>query len=143
MADNKFIARTHVKNGLTTEITMGDHKIISDQSTAAGGHDEGACPASLLSAAIAGCQAMLVHVLAQKQKLNIRHCEIEVTGELADDYAKTSSGFHDVYSVFHFDSDEPQEKLDKLVEQVEKICPVMNSLKKAPTFHTEIKVERS
>ncbi|MEL3908237.1 MAG: OsmC family protein [Treponemataceae bacterium] len=104
-----------------------------------GGNDKGGCPASLLSAAICGCETMIASVLIEKMRLKVKSFNVEVTGLLSDDYAKNGSGFHDIHTTFSFDSDEPDEKLQKLVEMVEASCPVMNSIKKPGKFHSEIK----
>jgi putative redox protein len=69
--------------GFTQEITIGSHRIFSDEPKAQGGEDAGPSPYELLAAALGACTSMTLGIYARRKQwplasviVRLRHSKI-------------------------------------------------------------------
>jgi uncharacterized OsmC-like protein len=136
-----------VKSGpLQVSVKAGKHKLILDEDKALGGTGEGPAPAQMLLAAIGGCMLNTMQAWSHLLNIKFRGAEINVKGSLdaqgflgIDD--KVPAGFQTIELELAIDSEEPPEKIKKLVEAVEKHCPVYNTVLKSAKLKVTLKSE--
>ncbi|MDD1776991.1 MAG: OsmC family protein [Candidatus Helarchaeota archaeon] len=134
-----------IKSGpLKVDVKVGKHKLIFDEDKALGGTGEGPAPSSMLLAAIGGCMLNTMQAWSQLLKIKINGADISVKGTLdaqgflgIDD--KIPAGFQTIDIDIAIDSEEPPEKITKLVEAVEKHCPVYNTVLKSAKMKVALK----
>jgi uncharacterized OsmC-like protein len=124
-----------VKSGpYQVNVKAGKHKFILDEDKAIGGSAEGPSPAQMLLASIGGCMLNTLSAWSQLLDTPITAAEINVKGTLDVQGmlgldANISPGFQEISIDINIDSDAPPEKKQKLIETVEKYCPVYNTLR--------------
>lgn len=131
------VART-VAGGFTTHVNAGGHALLVDEPTAVGGANLGPSPYDLLSAALASCTSMTLHMYAARKGIaldaatvRVRHSKLH-----AQDCADCENR---VGKVDEFQrridlegplSDEQRQRLGEIADR----CPVHR------TLHSEVKV---
>ena len=116
-----------------TECRAGKHLIIIDQPANAGGTDEGPTPLDVQLMALGGCIASIGRIVAMQRHLDIRGFVVLLEGELDTDglLGKPSNkraGFSAITACVKIDSDITQEEQQKLLNEIEKRCPVSDNL---------------
>jgi putative redox protein len=126
---------------LRNDIEAGEHRLIADEPTDAGGTDAGPTPYDFLSAGLGACTSMTMRVVAKRENIPLQGVEIFITNDRM--YAKdcadctSASGYihrFDVRIKLIGNLTEPQR--ERLLS-VAKRCPV------AKTLTSEIKIEES
>ncbi len=108
------------------------HVIIQDLPEFAGGKDAGPLPPELLLASLAGCIGIVARFHSGKFGIEIKGMEIEVEGDydprgFAGQDVKP--GFQEIRVKVTVDApDASEEDLKKLMEFVEKHCPIEDTL---------------
>lgn len=134
---SQVVARTE-QGSFTTEIKAGKHHLLADEPEEVGGSNLGPTPYGLLSAALAACTTMTLHMYATRKKWDLK--EVKVHIDHNKDYAQDCEECEKSSSkVDHFrkkieligDLDETQKQ--RLLEIADK-CPVHK------TLHSEVKV---
>ena len=127
------------KDKMAFEADIDGHKIMMDASSAVGGENKGPTPKPLLLASLGGCTAMDVISIAKKMRQEVSSFEIELTGELDDEFPKHYTGIHLIYKFSGKDLD--PEKLDKAVNlSQDRNCGISATLRKAMGITHEIKI---
>ena len=119
-----------------TECRAGKHLIIIDQPANAGGTDEGPTPLDVQLMALGGCIAAIGRIVAMQRHLNVRGFEILLEGALDTDglLGKPSDkrvGLSTITVRMKIDTDLGREEQQKLLNEIEKRCPVSDNLKNA------------
>jgi len=114
-------------------VRAGRHKFVLDEDKAIGGTGEGPSPAELLLTSIGGCLLSTMEVWSNILKIKINSTDISVKGTIdvmgmlgIDD--KIPSSFQEIKVELKIISDEPDDKINNLIEMVEKHCPVYNTI---------------
>ncbi|CAN5134474.1 OsmC family protein [soil metagenome] len=115
----KIIARR--REGFTHDIEIGDHSMVIDEPTAAGGNDEGPSPTRVLAASLAACTAITVEMYADRKEWDVGQLEVEV--ELHADGPVPKS--FDV--TLHCPGTLDDEQLERILKIAAK-CPVHKAL---------------
>ncbi len=139
MAGFKFSAESQPLEKLYTKVDMEGHELFSDQPESNGGSDRQACPVSIMVASIAACESMITRKLSEKMRLNIKNHRIAVDAYIPEGYEKDGRGIEKLHISYIFDSEEPDEKLEKLVANMAKLCPIVNSINTKANITHEIK----
>ena len=142
MAEFKFSAESQALEKLYTKVDMEGHELFADQPTSNGGSDKQACPVSIMVGSIAACESMITRRLVEKMRLNIKDHRIHVDAYIPQGYEKDGRGIEKLHITYIFDSDEPDEKLEKLVANMAKACPIVNSINSSAKITHEIKRQR-
>lgn len=121
------------ETGLQTSINIRDFApIIVDEPVNLGGADEGPNPVELVLAGLSSCASVMIAFIAKEQNFSYSGVEFKNEGELdlrgLQGVEGVSPHFQSVTFDVIFTTDESQEKIDALKNEVEKRCPVLNLL---------------
>ncbi|MFH1970653.1 MAG: OsmC family protein [Verrucomicrobiota bacterium] len=125
------------------ECRAGKHLVIIDQPANAGGTDEGPTPLDVQLMALGGCIASIGRLVAMQRHLNVRGFKILLEGELdTDGLLGRPSGQRVGLSVItarvKIDTDLGQEEQQKLLNEIEKRCPVSDNLQNATPINVTL-----
>ena len=121
------------RKGFTHDITIGDHKLVADEPTDAGGNDEGPSPTRLLAASLAACTAITIEMYAERKEWDLDDVEVEVEPD-RDDQPK---GFTVTIKV---PKELPEEQRERLLQIAAK-CPVHRALSHETPVTVDDRVE--
>lgn len=125
------------KEKMAFEAEVNGHKITIDAADAVGGEDRGPRPKALLLVSLAGCTGMDVISILKKMRVNPDYFNVEVEGELQDEFPKPYEHIHIRY-IFKGD-DLPLSKIEKAVNlSQDRYCGVSDMLGKAAKMTHEI-----
>jgi uncharacterized OsmC-like protein len=116
------------------EIRIQDFQIISDSPEDFAGYNLGPSSPNLQLGVLGSCVTHIALIQAAVLQISLDKLEVEVTGELNPLAGKP--GYEDVphypqnirYTI-QVVSNEPQERLQELLEAIERVCPIFNLLK--------------
>ena len=95
-----------------------------------GGHDNGVRPMQALLSALGGCSGVDLVMILNKQKENIEHYEMEISGERAE--GKEPSLWETIHIVFKLKGSMTKEKAEKACAlSIDKYCSVAATLRAA------------
>lgn len=104
-----------------------------DAAPEIGGQGNGFRPMELLLAGLAGCSAIDILNILNKQKLNPEHFDVEVTGERNHD--NVPAVFGRIHVVFSYAGDVPHDKVERAAKlSMEKYCSVSKMLSSTATI---------
>ncbi len=127
------------KDKMAFETDIDGHKILLDAAEDVGGENKGPTPKPLLLVSLGGCTAMDVISIARKMRQDVSSFEVELTGDMEDDFPKAFLGIHLIYKFKGTDLD--PEKLDKAVNlSQDRYCGISATLRKALGLTYEIKI---
>jgi|SRR5580658_1208207 putative redox protein len=113
-------ASTALSGKFRQSITVGNHTLIGDESTEAGGDDAGPDPHEYLLAALASCTSMTVQTYTDRKGWPLRSVRVDVVGARKDEtYAITRT--------IHLDGDLDAEQRARVLDIANK-CPVHRTL---------------
>jgi putative redox protein len=116
------IVVTHEK-GLSFAARIRDHRLLTDQSTRAGGEDSAPSPTELISAALGSCIALYVHQFCVSRGLPHDGMRIEVTPRSVANPNRIAE-----LSVAVVLPGELSSHTREMLERVVRSCPVHNTL---------------
>ena len=70
---------TSDNQGFRTSLQVGGHALVADEPVAVGGTNAGPSPYGLISAALASCTAMTLHLYAKQKQLPVTGIRVSVT----------------------------------------------------------------
>ncbi|MFP4383716.1 MAG: OsmC family protein [Spirochaetia bacterium] len=116
----KITAR-HVTGCLQSVVDNGRHHgLVLDLPQAKSGDDVGPTALELSAMALAGCISTIWAVVAKNSKVSYRKIIVELDAEKGD----SDPTFTKATAVVSVDSDEDQEKLERILDKTMKACPV-------------------
>ncbi len=119
------------------EADIDGHKIMMDATPKVGGEHRGPTPKPLLLASLGGCTAMDVISLATKMRQEVEHFEIELEGEIFDEFPMHYTDIKLIYKFKGKDLD--KKKLEKAVKlSQERYCGVSATLQKSVGLSYEV-----
>ena len=100
-------------------------------------------PGEAMLAALGACKAMVVKSVAEKMRTAVDSIKVEIEGTIdPEGYMGLNKdakiGFSDIKTHYYFDSEEPKEKIEKMIEYAEAHCPVMDTMVNPANFTHEI-----
>lgn len=121
------------ENGMKTRIRVREFdNIVMDEPPALGGTDQGPNPMEFVMAALDGCVAVMINLIAGEQgfafgDLKVRSSGVlDVRGLLGT--ANVRRHFQEVTLAVELRTDEPAERLQALRDAVHARCPAINLL---------------
>lgn len=133
------IARS--ERGFRVDIDAGGHHLVADEPLDAGGSDQGPTPYDFLSAGLAACTSMTLHLVAKRENIPLEGLEMKVMNDRT--YAKdcadcaSAAGYIHRFTVeIRFIGNFTDAQRTRL-QQVAGRCPV------AKTLTSEIKIEEA
>jgi uncharacterized OsmC-like protein len=128
--------------GFAQEITVGSHRLFSDEPKSAGGNDAGPSPYELLAAALGACTSMTLGMYARQKHwplasvtVRLRHSKVHPTD--CANCESTEALLDRIDRDIELTGDLSEEQRAKLLEIADK-CPVHRSLTKAIAIHTRL-----
>lgn len=107
-------------------------KVTLDEGEALGGTNTGMSPGELQLCTLGGCLTILTSMIAKKMRLNIEEIRVDTEGDVDTDgfsgVKGVRPGFQQIRYTFHFKTDEPEKKIERLVTMVEGLCPIHDTL---------------
>ncbi len=124
---------TKLPEGLQVETNSRKFKIIYDEPEQMGGSNEGINPVEGLLTSLGACQTIVAFAFAQAMHFNLKGFHVELEGDLDPDgftgrNPKVRKGFTEIRYKMFFETDEPEEKVQKFGDFIEKTCPVTDTL---------------
>jgi putative redox protein len=130
----KAVARRVGGNGLKHHISVGDHKLTSDEPRSHGGTDAGPNPQELLAASLASCSAITMEMYAKRKGWEVGDVVVEV------DYEPAQRGSPTRFQMsVKLPKELPEEQRDKLMQIVAK-CPVHRTLEGEVMFDERLEL---
>ena len=127
------------KEKMAFEADIDGHKILLDAAEAVGGENKGPTPKPLLMVSLGGCTGMDVISIARKMRQDVTSFDIEITGDIDDEFPKPYKSIHIIYK-FKGNNLDP-EKLEKAVNlSQDRYCGVSDVLRKVVELTYEIKI---
>jgi len=128
--------------GFAQEITVGPHRLFSDEPKNAGGENAGPSPYELLAAALGACTSMTLGMYARRKQwplasviVRLRHSKIHAT-DCAD--CETEDAMLDrIDRDIELTGDLTEEQRRKLIE-IADTCPVHRTLTRGMKVHTRL-----
>lgn len=117
-------------------------KVVIDEPKFLGGTDQGPNPVELVLAALGGCLNVLIVSFAKQHDVEIRGSQVHVEGDLdPNGFLEKTPGVRPGYQEirYHIEIDSPSssERIQSLIEHVERVCPVKDILRGVPTVALE------
>ena len=124
-----------LNEGLQSHVQLRDHNLVVDEPTSIGGKDEGPSPVELILAALGSCQEITYKAYATALDINLESVSVKLNaildlkGFLALD-KNTRPGFQNIDGTVDIKSSASKSEIDKLIQVVNKHCPVLDILTK-------------
>ena len=116
------------------DISIRKHKLVADEPPEIGGGDLGPNPIELLLASVASCLSMVIKMYAEDRGIKVNKIEVKAVGSLDIRGLMGEDVKPDLQSIdleVVIDSPASRKELLKLLDIVEKHCPVADTLKSA------------
>ena len=137
------IRRVSARNEGSTRTVMmvRDHIVVTDEK----GTNTGPTPLELTLSSLMGCEGVIINRCAEAMQFAYTAVDMEADGEVDQRGSRGVQGvrpyFNWVKMRIRVHTEEPQDRFDRLIRNVEYRCPVMNLLKSADV-DVQIQCER-
>ncbi|HET9841248.1 MAG TPA: OsmC family protein [Nocardioides sp.] len=121
---NDRTVRTRWTGGMRAVTKVNGFEIVVDEPESHGGTGTGPQPTDLLLASVASCIALSVAFVARKRRVDLPDLDVKVVG--------TYRGLEFERISASISSSIPEETLDGLVSEAERVCYVSNTLRHNP-----------
>ena len=127
------IRRVSARNEASTRSVMmvRDHVVVTDEK----GTNTGPTPLELTLSSLLGCEGVIINRCAEAMQFSYTAVDMQADGEVDQ---RGSRGVQGVRPYFNWvklrirvHTDEPQDRFDRLIRNVEYRCPVMNLFRSA------------
>jgi uncharacterized OsmC-like protein len=121
-------------SGVKSEIFVRNFApIVMDEPKELGGTDEGPNPMEYVLAALSGCTSVMISLIAQEKQFQFSNVSFKNVGILdlrgLNGVEGVSPHFQKVRFEVIFDTEESDERIEELKQEVERRCPVYNLIK--------------
>ena len=132
----KYNVDTHWEGGVLCKASIrNEHELVVDEKPILGGCDLGASPVELILAALGTCQEIMYSVIASSLDIKLEECDVNLTADLdvrgllgVETQERVCPGFSNINYSTNIKTNASNEQLAKLLESVEKQCPVLDIL---------------
>jgi len=111
--NQQAVSKTGEK-GYTTEVVVGQHKVIADEPLTVGGNDLGPSPYGYLMASLGSCTSMTLRMYADRKKWDVKDIKVHLN-----------------HSKVHKDDCEDCENKNEKIDQIERIIELEGNLDEA------------
>ena len=125
------ISKTRITDGLTCEITEGNHTLVADMPEAAGGNVAGPTPGVYGRAALGSCLAIGYMMYASKMNIPVDALEVEIQadyndGALFGTTTNVPAGYSEVRYTITVESDASEEELLQMFNEADSHSPYLD-----------------
>lgn len=140
----QFVVHTRLIDRYETAASIRQFNLTIDEPASLGGTDKGPNPVEVVLAALGACQEIVYATYAALLDVNIQRLEIRVTGQLDPrgffNVADVPAGFESVAYDVDLETDAPAEQTRRLVELVNRHCPVLDILQRSIPTQGRVRV---
>lgn len=115
---------------------MRNHRLVADEPAELGGGDAGPNPVELVLAGLGSCMCVLAAIFAPHHDVVLEDFRVDVEGDLDPDgfqeLAEVRPGFLDIRYRFAVESPSPPERIEALLDHIQRVCPVKDTLAGVP-----------
>ncbi|CAA7602354.1 OsmC-like protein [Acididesulfobacillus acetoxydans] len=127
------------RHGLQCTGDIRGKKFVIDEPEELGGTDQGPNPVEYVLGALGGCLNILITSFAPKYQVEIDDVTVYVEGDLDPDgftgkNPAVRPGFQQIRYKITIDSPSPEANIQKLLQHVETVCPVKDTLSGVPVL---------
>ncbi|WP_077328420.1 OsmC family protein [Virgibacillus siamensis] len=120
-------------NGVLSTADVQGKKFNIDEPRELGGTDQAPNPVEYLLGALGGCINVLVTSFAKQFSVEVKDLSVHIEGDLDPDGFQGKNpnvrpGYQEIRYRIDIDSPSPDENVKALIEHVEKVCPVKDTL---------------
>jgi len=139
---------THQLDGLRSEARVRQHRVAVDEPREFQGTDTAPNPAELALAGLGASLEVTTRVFADYFGIAVERIATTIEGKLdlhgfLDLDPAVRSGFGDLRVTLHLTSRATQGELQRLLERVQRSCPVLDLMRGATPIHLTLDVRRS
>ena len=131
----KGISKTRITNGLTCEITEGNHKLVADMPGSVGGNAAGPTPGVFGRAALGSCLAITYMIHASGMNIRVDALEVEIEADYNDGAlfatSDESPGYLEVRYTVTIESDASEERILEMLDEADKHSPYLDVFSRA------------
>lgn len=132
MPKEVFKATAVLQEGVKVDVQARNFHITIDEPPSMGGTDAGMNPVELVLGALGACQAIVARSYSRKFEVELEDFRVELEGDLDTDGFMNKSdvrrGYSDIRFSYYIKSSSPKEKINALLDFVEKTCPVEDTI---------------
>jgi uncharacterized OsmC-like protein len=137
MAKITFHASSRWKGeGVGVDVAIRQHRLNIDEPKELHGKDEGPNPVELLLASLGSCLSVLAALFAPSFGVELKGFRVETEGDLDpagfQGQAADRPGFLEIRYRFEVDSPSESKKVLALLDQIQRVCPVKDTLRGIP-----------
>ncbi|MDB8803407.1 OsmC family protein [Romboutsia sp. 1001216sp1] len=140
-----FKAISHLKEGVKVESISRNFKLILDEPKDLGGNDEAMNPVEALLCALGSCQCIMARMIASKMRVNLEDFYVELEGDLdlrgLSGVQGIRPGYQEIRVTFHVKSSDSEIKINKLINTIEKSCPVGDCIENGVKINTRYVID--
>lgn len=129
MPNSKIVATGVAENKgelYATELTVNQHKLLTDEPVSVGGKDLAPAPGDFLCMALASCKAITIRMYAERKQWKIENIKVNARLERSDEEGVTNHTFFcEVIATGEITEEQKQRLL-----HISKACPVSKLLSK-------------
>lgn len=134
-AQVSFEATSVLEEGVSVRSTVRQFEFKFDEPELLGGKDGAPNPVEYVLASLGSCQAIVYRALASLKGIQLESVTVKTKGDLnLQGFLGLDSNVRPGYEKIEFEtiivSDESPEKLERLAQQVDAICPVLDIISK-------------
>ncbi|WP_423140413.1 OsmC family protein [Proteus terrae] len=120
--------------------------LIIDEPVAYGGEDSGVNPIEALLVSIGACKGIVAKSFARLHRVNLKNIRIEMKGEIDPDgymgkNKRVKIGLSRISTHYFIQADNTKEEIQTFINFIEHTCPLSDTIKNAPIFHTFVEIE--
>src|SRR5699024_3825844 len=130
------------REGVLSVADVGGKEVFIDEPPSLGGTDKAPNPVEYILASLGGCINVLVVSFAEKFDVEVEDVDVHLEGDLDPDgflgkNPNVRPGYEEIRYHIDVKSPSPQANIDALIEHVEKVCPVKDTLTGTRVVHTK------
>jgi uncharacterized OsmC-like protein len=122
--------------GVGADVAIRNHRLVVDEPAELGGSDAGPNPVELVLAGLGSCMCVLAAIFAPHHDVVLEDFRVDVEGDLDPDglqrLAEVRPGFLEIRYRFAVKSPSPPERVDALLDHIQRACPVKDTLAGVP-----------
>ncbi|MBL1409284.1 OsmC family protein [Sphingobacterium faecale] len=143
-----FEATSVLEEGVRVNSNVRQFEFKFDEPQLLGGQDDAPNPVEYVLASLGACQAIVYRALASLKGIQLENVTVKTKGDLnLQGFLGIDSNVRPGYEKITFEtiivSDEDPEKLQRLAEQVDAICPVLDIVSRPVKVEGKLTIQRT
>ena len=141
-----FAAESRQIEGLCSEVSIRDFKLLIDEPPSLAGSDQGPNPVELVLASLAACQEITYRLYADRLEIPLDGVSVRIEGDLdlsgffaVDDEVRP--GYTAIKAKVTLDSPASDDDLARLKAEVDRHCPVLDILRNPTPVALDLEVD--